>query len=376
MSRTGIEQLKKGTYISAMDYWLLVPIMIISVIGLWVLNKVLAVGFDEYPLIFYKQTGAVLVGLLIALILCVIEVPTLRLVGWSIYGISLLLLVWVLIDNYDMTSKWGADSWMQIPLIGTFQPSELAKIGIAMTSAFVFEGMLNRKLKKWQGSLLIMALYGVPMVLIMQQPDFGTMMVLAFMFICMLFIWGLRWRYVLLGTSGIVIAGLLTWFFFLKDYQKSRIITFLYPGHDPTASYNLFQSQMAIASGGLIGSARETPVHVPVKEADFIFTAVSEHMGFIGTTTLIILIFFFLARCLYIASKVQPTQPALAYITVGLTAALAFHFIENLGMCVGLLPITGIPLPFVSLGGTAMIVNFIALGVILSISMERNVNKT
>lgn len=376
MSRTGMEQLKKGTYISAMDYWLLVPIMIISVIGLWVLNKVLAVGFDEYPLIFYKQTGAVLVGLLIALILCVIEVPTLKLVGWAIYGVSLLLLVYVLIDNYDMTAKWGADSWMQIPLIGTFQPSELAKIGIAMTSAFVFEGMQNRKLKKWQGSLLILVLYGIPMALIMKQPDFGTMMVLVFMFVCMLFIWGLRWRYVLLGTSGIVIAGLLTWFFFLKDYQKSRIITFLYPGHDLTASYNLFQSQMAIASGGLIGSARETPVHVPVKEADFIFTAVSEHMGFIGTTALIILIFFFLARCLYIASKVQQSQPALAYITVGLTAALAFHFIENLGMCVGLLPITGIPLPFVSLGGTAMIVNFIALGVILSISMERNVNKT
>jgi rod shape determining protein RodA len=374
MSRIGFEQLKKSTYFSAMDYWLLVPILIISLIGLTVLNKVLSSGFDTYPMVFYKQTGAVLIGLLIALVLSAIEVPTLKLLGWGIYGSSLLLLVWVLIDgNVEYVTKWGADSWIALPLIGTFQPSELTKIGLAMTSAFIFESMQN-KLKKWQGSLILLAVYGIPIVLIMKQPDFGTTMVIIFMFICMLFIWGLRWRYVLLGSSGLVIMALLAWFFYFSEYQKARIITFLYPGHDPTASYNLFQSQLAIASGGLIGSTRNTPVHVPVKEADFIFTAISEHMGFIGTTALLLLIFFFLARCLYVASKVQTVRPALAYMLVGLTAALAFHFIENLGMCVGLVPITGIPLPFVSLGGTAMIVNFLALGVILSISMERNIN--
>jgi rod shape determining protein RodA len=97
-------------------------------------------------------------------------------------------------------------------------------------------------------------------------------------------------------------------------------------------------------------------------------------MGFIGTTALLILVFFFLARTLYVASKVHGQRPASALTMVGLSAGMAFHFIENLGMCVGLLPITGIPLPFVSLGGTAMIVNFFALGVMLSISMDRNLN--
>jgi rod shape determining protein RodA len=95
-------------------------------------------------------------------------------------------------------------------------------------------------------------------------------------------------------------------------------------------------------------------------------------MGFIGTTALIILIFLFLGRCLYVSSRIRSRQPAASYMVVAPTASLAFHYIENLGMCVGLLPITGIPLPFVSLGGTAMIVNFFALGVILSVSMERN----
>jgi rod shape determining protein RodA len=372
MSDTGFTQLKRYSYFSAMDYGLLVPILAITLIGLNVLNKVLSDGFADYPMNLYKQIGAVLVGLVIALILCLIELPTLRLIGFGLYGISLLLLVYVLVDGYSEVARWGADSWMKIPFLGTFQPSEMAKIGLAMISAFIFEGMNTQRLKGWQGFLLLLALYAPPVGLIMLQPDFGTTMVIVFMFICTLFVWGLRWRYVLLGLSGVVIAIPVAWIFYFSNYQKNRILTFLYPGHDPDASYNLLQARLAIASGHLAGSSRTTPVHVPVKEADFIYTAVSEHMGFIGTTALLILIFFFLARSMYVASKVQADRPSAAYMVVGLTAAMAFHFIENLGMCVGLLPITGIPLPFVSMGGTAMIVNFISLGVILNISMDRN----
>lgn len=375
MAKPGIERLKRVTYFAAMDYWLLVPVVLISMIGLFVLNRVLSSGFDAYPMIFYKQAGAVLIGLLIALTLSFVEVPTLNLIAWIIYGTSLLMLVWVLVDNFSMIDRWGADSWIELPLIGTFQPSELAKIGLAMTSAQIFEGMANGRLKKWQGGVGLLALYGIPLLLIRKQPDLGTALVILFMLICMIFVWGLRWRFILLGASGLFLTGVLAWLFLLKDFQKSRIITFLYPGHDPAASYNLIQSKRAIASGGLTGNLQGNLVHVPVKESDFIYTAVSEHMGFIGTTALLILIFFFLARSLYVASKIQTQRPALSYMMVGITASLAFHFIENLGMCVGLLPITGIPLPFVSLGGTAMIVNFLALGVMLCISMERNLNK-
>ena len=130
-----------------------------------------------------------------------------------------------------------------------------------------------------------------------------------------------------------------------------------------------------IANGGLAGSRLETPIHVPVKESDFIYSAVSEHMGFVGTTALLIFIFFFLARIFYVASKVHPVQPASALTMVGIGAAMAFHMIENIGMSLGLLPVTGVPLPFVSHGGTAMLTNFIGLGVLLCISMDRNVSK-
>ena len=373
VDRLGVQQLKKDTFFSAMDYYLVIPVLSITMIGLYVLNKVLSSGFKDYPINFYKQTGAALVGIVIALFLCLIEVPTLRLIGFGVYGVGIALLVLVLVDGFDMTSQWGADSWIKVPVIGTFQPSELTKIGLAMVSAIIFEKMDSRRFTWWQGGLLLALLYGLPVALIMKQPDFGTTMVIVFMFLCTLFIWGIRWRYILLGLSGAVILVPIVWTFYFSPFQKDRILTFLYPGHDPAASYNLLQARLAIATGGLTGSKLDSPIHVPVKESDFIYTAVSEHMGFIGTTALIILIFLFLSRCLYVSSRMREHQPAASYMVVSLTASLAFHYIENLGMCVGLLPITGIPLPFVSLGGSAMLVNFFALGLILSVSMERNV---
>ncbi|MBQ4270816.1 MAG: FtsW/RodA/SpoVE family cell cycle protein, partial [Clostridiales bacterium] len=109
-------------------------------------------------------------------------------------------------------------------------------------------------------------------------------------------------------------------------------------------------------------------IKVPVKESDFVFSAISEHLGFIGTTAVLILAFFFLCRCLFVASRTS--RKSYSFIVVGLAASFAFHFIENMGMSVGLLPITGIPLPFISLGGTAMMVNYISFGIILNISME------
>jgi rod shape determining protein RodA len=119
MSRTRVEHQKKDTYLGAMDYWLLVPILIITMIGLYVLNQVLSEGFgDAYPMNFYKQAGAALIGLLIALLLCLVEVPTLRLISWAVYGVSILLLLAVLLDGNSKVLQWGADSWLELPLIG------------------------------------------------------------------------------------------------------------------------------------------------------------------------------------------------------------------------------------------------------------------
>jgi len=370
--RSGIEQLRNN-YFRAVDYWLIVPILTLTMIGLYVLNGVLREGFDDYPQNLYKQAGAAVMGIFIALIICLLETHFLKLIGWAMYSLSIMLLLVVRFDNFSMKALWGADSWMKLPVLGTFQPSELAKIGLVLVVAYLFEDISEKRITAKKGILYIAIVYAIPLFLIYKQPDFGTAMVIVFSFACILFIWGLKYRYFFLALSGVIVAIPFVWNFYLAEYQKKRILSPLFPGSDPKAEYNLVQAKNAIASGGLIGNTTGTYVRVPVKESDFIFSAVSEHMGFIGTTAIILLSFFFLTRCLIIASRAS--QKAYSFIVIGLTAGFAFHFIENMGMCVGLLPITGIPLPFISLGGTALLVNFIAVGIILNISMERNLGR-
>jgi len=367
--KSGIEFLRNNS-LRTIDFWLIVPILSITTIGLYVLNLVLSQGFEGYPGIFYKQVAAVVIGVTIALVICLLDTQFMKLIGWIMYGVSILLLVWVLIDGFTLESTWGADSWMQLPVLGTFQPSELTKIGLVIVSSYVLEDMGSKTISMIRGWVYLAIIYGIPLLLIMKQPDFGTAMVIVFSFVCMLFIWNMKYRYFLLAISVAVVGIIpMVWNFYLKPFQKKRILSLIFEGSDPVAEWNLVQSKAAIASGGLNGNHTGILVKVPVKESDFIYSAVSERMGFIGTTAILLLAFFFLIRCLYVASK--SSRKAYSYIVVGLTGSYAFHFIENMGMCVGLLPITGIPLPFVSYGGTAMMVNFISLGFILNISMDR-----
>ena len=367
--KSGIERLRNTQYFRKVDYYLIVPIFLITVIGIYVLNQVLKDGYEAYPNNLYRQAAAAIIGMAIAAFLCVMDTQILRAFGWAIYGGSLFLLILVPIDGYDLSWKWGADSWLNLPVIGNVQPSELMKIGLAMAAADIFEQIHEKKVTLLKGIGLLALTYGPPMMLILHQPDTGTAMVIIFSFACIIFVWGMKYRYFLLSASGIIVIGLpLAWNFYLKDFQKKRILSLVFEGTSPESEWNLVQSKAAIASGGLSGNHTGILVTVPVKESDFIFSATSEHLGFIGTTAVIVLAFFFLCRCLFVASRAS--RPAYSYMIVGLTASFAFHYIENMGMAVGLLPITGIPLPFVSYGGTAMLVNYISFGIILNISME------
>ncbi|MBR4819886.1 MAG: rod shape-determining protein RodA [Clostridiales bacterium] len=367
--KSGIEFLKNNS-LRTVDFWLIIPILSITTIGLYVLNLVLSQGYEGYPTIFYKQVIAAVIGIFIAFLICLLDTQFMKLIGWILYGVSILLLIWVIIDGFTLADKWGADAWMQLPFLGTFQPSELTKIGLVIVTSYILEDMGTKAISMIRGWVYLAVIYGIPLLLIMKQPDFGTAMVIIFSFVCMLFIWNLKYRYFLLAISGLIVVVIpLVWNFYLEPFQKKRILSLIFDGSDPVSEWNLVQSKEAIASGGLTGNHTGVLVKVPVKESDFIYSAVSERMGFIGTTAILVLAFFFLVRCLYVASK--SSRKAYSYIIVGLTGSYAFHFIENMGMCVGLLPITGIPLPFVSMGGTAMMVNFISLGFILNISMDR-----
>lgn len=375
MPKPGFEKLRQEEYFRALDYWLLVPVLCITLIGLSALDDVLRTG-TTYPMSFYRQVGAVLIGVLCALAISLLEIPFLRILGVSVYAVSILLLFLVRFTplGFDPNNS-GSQSWLSIPVVGSFQPSELSKAGLAMVSAYILEAIRLRRFGRYN-HLKGFALLGgvcVPVVgLVALQPDFGTAMVILIMLAVMVFAWGVRIRYVLLALSGAVVAVPIVFTTLLKPYQQDRILTFLFPAYDPDATFHVTQSRLAIQSGGILGNPAGLTVYVPEQESDFIFTAVAEKTGLVGTTALFLLVFFFIARCFYIASKVR--SPSSSYMITGLASVLAFHYIENLGMCVGLLPITGIPLPFMSYGGTAMIVSYFSLGVMLCVSMDRSLS--
>lgn len=373
MPQPGFEKLRQEDYFRTLDYWLLVPVLCITLIGLSALHDVLMNG-SAYPASFYRQIGAVFLGVLCALTISLLRVPLLKVVGIGVYAVSIILLLLVRFTplGLDLNNS-GSQSWLSLPLVGSFQPSELAKAGLAMVSAFLLEAMRNKAFGKrnaLKGFFVFIAVCAPVIGLVLLQPDFGTAMVMVVMLIAMIFAWGIRLRYVLLGFAAAVVAVPLSFATLLKTYQQERILTFLFPEYDPDATFHVTQSRLAIQSGGLLGNPDGLTVYVPEQESDFIFTAVAEKTGLVGVATLFILVFFFIARCFYIASKVQRVSSSL--MITGLAAVLAFHYIENLGMTVGLLPITGIPLPFMSYGGTAMIVSYLSLGVMLCVSMDRN----
>ncbi len=359
-------------FFRSLNYRMLVPVLALVIIGLVVLNTVLSTGYGagmDYPMNFYKQIAAVLIGLMASFVICLFDPPAMRLVGGIIYTVSLFLLVLVKVDGYRALTI--ADSWLRVPLFGSFQPSELSKIGVAMAAGPVFDGMNSGNLSKPQGFARLALIYGVPFLLIMTEPDFGTSSVLIFMFLCTLFVWGVRWRTIILSSMGMVFVLIpVTWRFILSQTQKDRILTFFFRGHDKTASYHINQSLAAVSSGGLFGNRAGENVSVPVKESDFIFTAISEQFGLIGTTLVILLALYLVIHTLRLAGKIADVSPGEAYVMVTLIASLTFHFVENIGMTIGFMPITGIPLPFMSYGGSSMISNFILLGVLLNISMN------
>lgn len=369
-----IQPLKSRTdsYFKLLDYWLIIPVLILTIIGLYVLNSVYQTGYGagEYPGNLIKQIGAVMIGVLLALLISFVDLPVLSLVGYITYALSIFLLVLVHIDSFSMEELTGADSWIRFPIFGTFQPSELAKVGIAMLVGKYLAKTKNEEIPMLTGSIYIGVIVSIPLLLIAMEPDFGTFFVIFLMVLVMIFVFGLKWRYIITGGAVGIVALPLAWQFYLDEYQKNRIMTFLFPGHDPNSNYHIEQSLKAVASGGITGRGSGVDIPVPVKESDFIFSAISEYTGFIGTTLVLILIVIFLFRAIQIAIRMSEYDLASSYLMMGLVAVQGFHFIENIGMNVGVLPITGIPLPFISSGGSSMVVNYFMFGLMLSISIN------
>lgn len=290
-----------------------------------------------------------------------------------LYGISLLLLIGVLFTEPIN----GATSWYSIGPF-TFQPAEFAKIAVILFTADVIV-KIQRKGKDemnrfWKLGLILLTVV-VPVLLIVKQPDYGTALAFVSALIFMLFVSGIRKRYIFTAIVLIVILVPIAYFFVLPDHAKSRIEVYLNPDKDPRgAGYNIIQSKLAIGSGRTLGmgilKGNQTQLgYLYPKTTDFIFAVIGEEMGFIVGGAVIILYVILIIRAIKVAKTAKNDFGS--YVAAGIAGVFFFHMIENIGMTMGLLPITGIPLPFVSYGGSSMLTNLILISILLNISGRR-----
>ncbi len=282
---------------------------------------------------------------------------------------SVLLLVLVLVAG---RSGGGAQRWLAIGPWTGFQPSELAKVTLIITLARHMDG--HRDLGSWRAVLPVLVHAAVPMVLIVRQPDLGTALAVGAVLAAMLVAAGTPLRLLAGLGAGAAAAAPLVWRM-LHDYQRQRLLAFLDPGADPLgAGYALIQSRIAVGSGqiwgkGLLRGTQNLLHFIPEQHTDFIFTVVGEELGFAGAVVLLGLFSLWLWRGLVIAACAKDRVGTL--MAVGAVALTAFHLFVNVGMTVGLMPVTGIPLPFISHGGSALVAFGAATGLVLNVGMRR-----
>ena len=269
----------------------------------------------------------------------------------------------------------GARSWFMFGSLG-FQPAEVAKI--------VFIILYARLLSEHESSInkpsniaKLIGCAALPAALILMQPDFGTGAVFIFTAVAMLFIAGIARRYIIGGIAGVAVLCPIMWFFVLLDYQKTRILSVFNPESDPGgAGYQVIQSKLAIGSGRIFGAGlyhgpSQLNNSLPERHTDFIFSVICEELGIIGALLVIILMCAIIIRCIYIGMNARNSLGT--YMCVGVAAMLIFQTFENIGMCVGLFPVTGITLPFFSYGGSSLLTTMMAIGLVMSVKYKSRV---
>jgi len=272
----------------------------------------------------------------------------------------------------------GARRWIRIHGSNHFQPSEWVKLILILAVAKYFADMRQRELS-WSDFVKAGAIVGVPMLMVLAQPDLGTALTYVPIAVMGVFLGGLQWKQGLLvgllAMVGIGAVFMVPKVHVLKSYQKQRLTSFIDPELDPQGSgYQVEQSKIAVGSGGLWGG-KGSQTHgnfLPVPQTDFIFAAFSEEHGFVGALGVLLLYFIVLMRL----TQNAQTAPDRAgtFVVMGVVAVLSFHILVNVGMVVGFMPVTGIPLPLMSYGGSSVLFMFLALGLVMNVRMRRFVN--
>lgn len=363
-----IEKLEPQSPYKRFDYVLFFSVLILSVIGLFVLNSAVLNKTN----ILKSQVLAFIMGIALCLILSLIDYKNLKFLSLFFFFCAMGLMVVTLF--FGSGEELGNKNWIKIAGMSV-QPSEFAKIAYIILASVFLERIKDSQEKNKSDIIKFIVYSGIAVGFVLLQKDLGTALVFGFIFLIFIFIAGIPYRYIFILCGCLTLSLPFVWIYVLNDRRKERILSFISPERDPLgAGYNVLMSKMAIGSGQLFGQGYKNGIQtqngsVPVNESDFIFSVVGEEFGFIGGMVIILLGLIIILRCIYIAKNASDSYGA--FLAIGITGMITFNYIENIGMSIGVLPVTGLPLPFVSQGGTAMLVNFIAIGIVMSISSRR-----
>lgn len=321
-------------------------------------------GYEDYAL---RQAIYGLAGLVLLIVVAAFDYRLLTSLQWPIYGIVLVVLAAVAALGQV---RGGSSGWFNAGLV-LIQPAELAKVLFAVAFA-QFLSSNHDRLGRPQVVLGAFVLLWLPAALIYLQPDLGTAIVLVVIGVAMMFVAELPWAYIVTALAGAALAAPMVWAN-LEGYMRQRILIFLDPASDPDASFNIAQALISIGNGGWLGKGftqgSQSQLHfLRVRYADFIFSVIAEELGFIGAIVLIGLLFVILWRLWSIADQARDYFGRL--IVVGVTAMILFQSVVSIGMNLGLVPVTGITLPFISYGGSSLITVMLGIGLAQSVAMR------
>ncbi|MDX1500871.1 MAG: rod shape-determining protein RodA [Thermoanaerobaculia bacterium] len=350
---------------------LLVAALLLSLIGLATVHSAsLELQVDYLP----RQSVRLAIALVACAIALSVDYQLLTKFALPIYLTSLVLLVVVLFAGRQ---AGGARSWLEIGA-AQLQPSDFAKLATTLMLARYLANV-NRRYLGVRQILAAGGLTAAPMVLVALEPDLGGAAMFVPILGVMLLVCGVRWRFVLGAAIAVLLVGTGLWFFVMMDYQRQRVQTYFSPESEPLgAGYQLRQSKIAVGSGQLDGrgylqGTQSQLRFLPARHTDFIFAVLAEEWGFLGVATVLVLYAAFFLNGIKVAMRGRDRAGIL--LVMGLMAGIGFHVLYNTAMVVGLVPITGIPLPFLSYGGSFTVANFVATGMILGVDFRRYVNR-
>ncbi len=329
-----------------------------------------SMGGNNIKFIVVQSVGLV-IGLLCMYVITYIDYDELANL-WKLFaGTSVFLLILVLIIGIGSEST-GTKGWIRFGSIG-IQPAEIVKVFFILTLAKHLD-TIKHDINYIKNVFMLLCHLAVPLILILLQPDFGSAMVFVFIFVIMVFVANIDWRYILsAGIAGTGIA-VFSWFFLLSEYQKNRLYALFNPESAAESyGYHVTQSKIAIGSGQVMGKGLFQGIqtqmgYLPEKHTDFIFSVIGEEGGLLVCMLTVLVLMGMILRCIKIARDAKDELGS--FICMGVAAMWLFHTFENVGMTIGIMPVTGIPLPFISYGGSSIMTNCMALGLVLNVYMR------